>query len=45
MESIKEFNAVNPIGSIFELSFLKNKFNELGTPTTKSEKLVSVVTY
>jgi len=41
-ESMKEFNTIEPIGSIYELSFIKNK---LGTPTTKSRKLVSIIAY
>ena len=40
-KSMQEFNAIEPIGSIYELSFLKQKF---GTPTTKS-KLVSIIAY
>ena len=43
LKSIKEFNTKKPIGSIYELSFVKNK---LGTPSTKlSEKLVSIIAY
>ena len=42
LESIKEFNSFEPIGSIYQLSFTKNK---LSTPTTKSEKLVSIIAY
>ncbi len=42
LESMKEFNAIEPIGSIYELSFTKNK---LGTPTTKLKKLVSIIAY
>lgn len=42
LESIKEFNTLEPIGSIFEISFIKNK---LGTPTTKLKKLVSIIAY
>ena len=42
LESIKEFNNPEPIGSIFEHSFVKNK---LGTSTTKPEKLVSIIAY
>ncbi len=41
LESIQDFNVIEPIGSIYELSFIKNR---LGTPTTKS-KLLSIVTY
>ncbi len=41
LKSMQEFNAIEPIGSIYELSFLKQKF---GTPTTKS-KLVSIIAY
>ena len=42
LESMEEFNNIEPIGSIFELSFVKNK---LGTPTTKLKKLVSIIAY
>ena len=42
LESIEEFNTPDQIGSIFELSFIKNK---LGGSTTKSNKLVSLVAY
>jgi len=42
MESILEFNTIEPIGSIYERSFIKNK---LGAPTTKSKKLVSIISY
>jgi len=41
LESITEFNTLETIGSIYELSFLKNR---LGTPTTRS-KLVSLIAY
>ncbi len=42
LESMKEFNTPEQIGSIYQLSFAKNK---LSTPTTKSEKLVSIISY
>jgi hypothetical protein len=42
LESVEEFNTPDRIGSIYELSFIKNK---LGTPTTKSKKLVSIIAY
>ena len=42
LESMEEFNNIEPIGSIFELSFVKNK---LGTSTTKLKKLVSIIVY
>ena len=42
LESMEEFNTIEPIGSIYELSFIKNK---LGTPTTKSKKLVLIIAY
>ena len=42
LKSMVEFNAKDPIGSIYELSFQKDK---LGTPTTKSGKLVSIIAY
>ncbi|KKQ01368.1 MAG: hypothetical protein US12_C0047G0003 [Parcubacteria group bacterium GW2011_GWA2_36_24] len=46
LESMEEFNTIEPIGSIFQLSFTKNKLgNQLSTPTTKSRKLVSIITY
>ncbi|MCH7597973.1 transposase [Patescibacteria group bacterium] len=44
LESIKKFNSLTPIGSLYELSF-----NSLGGPTAKSddcdEKLVEVICY
>ena len=42
LKSLIEFNTIEPIGSIYELSFIKNRF---GSPTTKSRKLVSIVVY
>ncbi len=41
LESMKEFNTLEPIGSIYEQSFIKK---ELGSPTSKS-KLVSIISY
>ena len=42
LKSILEFNTSEPIGSLYLLSFQKDKFS---TPTTKSKKLVSIITY
>src|SRR3990167_3740136 len=42
LESMKEFNTTEQIGSIYQLSFAKNK---LSAPTAKFEKLVSIITY
>lgn len=42
-QSVKEFNVLDAIGSIYEEQFRKNK---LGTPTTKSKKrLVNIIAY
>ena len=44
-QSMKEFNVINPIGSIYENSF-KNKKNKFGGSTSKkSERLVDFVCY
>ena len=40
LQSMDEFNAVDPIGSIY-----KNSFRELRSPTSKSKQLVSFVAY
>lgn len=42
LKSMTEFNVIEPIGSIYSLSFTKDK---LSTPTTKSKKLVSIIAY
>lgn len=42
LESMEEFNTLEPIGSIYELSFIKNR---LSTPTIKSKKLLSIIAY
>jgi REP element-mobilizing transposase RayT len=42
LKCLVEFNTKEPIGSIYELSFQKQK---LGSRTTKSNKLVSIITY
>jgi REP element-mobilizing transposase RayT len=47
LESMREFNVLEPIGSIYQLSFIKNK---LSTPTTtksfiESKKIVSIIAY
>lgn len=41
LESVEEFNVIEPIGSIYELSFIKNR---LGGRSTKP-KLVSIIVY
>ncbi len=47
LESIAEFNTLEPIGSIYELSFTKGRKDKLGSSTTKSatksKKLVSMI--
>lgn len=40
LQSMEEFNVVNPIGSIYQ-----NSFNSLSGPTPKSLKLVEFITY
>ncbi len=42
LKSLIEFNTEEPIGSIYSLSFQKEK---LSSRTTKSNKLVSIITY
>jgi len=42
IRSLIEFNSLEPIGSIYELSFQADK---LSTPSTKSKKLISIVAY
>lgn len=42
LQSLKDFNTIKPIGSIYELSFQKER---LGSLATKSSKLVSIITY
>ncbi|OGD31650.1 hypothetical protein A3C91_04325 [Candidatus Azambacteria bacterium RIFCSPHIGHO2_02_FULL_52_12] len=42
LESMEEFNARDPIGSLYEHSFQKHR---LGSRTPKSEKLVDIVCY
>lgn len=42
MQSIIDLNIPEPIGSIYELSFRKKNFSELGSSTTK---LVSIIAY
>lgn len=44
--SILEFNTIEPIGSIFENSFKKDKVNSLGSEASKlNKKLVNIVCY
>lgn len=51
LQSMLEFNAIDPIGSIYEHSFIKNKQDpSLGSETSKSvddseERLVNIVAY
>ena len=44
LQSLQEFNTLDPIGSIYEHSFIK-KEDLLGSSTPKSEKLVEIITY
>lgn len=44
LQSMQEFNTINPIGSLYEHSFRK-KNDLLGGETAKSEKLVEIVAY
>ena len=44
-QSMVEFNVANPIGSIFENSFRKDKNNPLGNSVPKQDKLVEFVCY
>lgn len=44
LQSLEEFNTLQPIGSIYEHAFLKNK-PPLGNSVSKSEKLVEIVAY
>lgn len=41
-QSLREFNSVEPIGSIFENHLIKNNF---GDPTSKKEKLIDFIAY
>lgn len=43
-QSMEEFNVPEPIGSIYENSFRKNK-DQLGNPVAKSDKLVDFVCF
>ena len=47
MQSIGEFNALEPIGSIYEKHFADKKFGSLASKTDKNEleKLVNIVAY
>lgn len=46
LQSMDEFNSVEPIGSIYENSFRKDrKEHSLGNPVSKSKKLVNFVCY
>jgi len=44
LQSMEEFNTVEPVGSIYENSFKKKK-EQLGGSTSKSDKLVEFVCY
>lgn len=44
LQSLEEFNAIDPIGSIYEHSFKKQK-PQIGDSISKSEKLVEVIAY
>ncbi len=46
IKSLEEFNAIDPIGSIYEHSFSKSKKeSQLGNPVSKSEQLVEIIAY
>lgn len=45
LQSMIEFNSITPTGSLYELSFLKEKSARFGRETSKSEKLVAIVAY
>ena len=47
LQSLEEFNVVEPIGSIYENSFNKDKESDtsLGNPIPKLDKLVNIVCY
>jgi len=42
IQNIKEFNSIDPIGSILENSYKKGRVNQLGRPTSK---LVEIIVY
>jgi len=44
-QSMKEFNTIDPIGSIYENFFYENKIKILGNRVPKKEKLVNFVCY
>lgn len=44
-QSMKEFNSIEPIGSIYENSFNKKQKPRLGHPMSKSGKLVNFICY
>ena len=45
LKSMEEFNTIDPIGSLYEKSFKKDTYPQLGNRVSKSENLVEIIAY